>query len=45
MKATLIILLSVIVGILLSPLFIAWAITKKLDWKIIIDIYKDWFRL
>lgn len=44
MKLTLIILLSVIVGILLAPLFIVLAITKKLDWKVVIGIYKDWFR-
>ena len=43
MKLTLIILLSIIIGILLFPLFIVLTINKKFDWKIIIGIYKDWF--
>ena len=39
-----IILFSIIMGILLSPIFIVYSITKKDRWKIIKSIYKDWFR-
>ena len=40
---TTIILFSVIIGISLSPIFIMYTLTKSINWKILKDIYKDWF--
>ncbi len=44
MNTTLIILFSIVVGILLSPVFVVYRLTKKDRWKILKNIYKDWFR-
>lgn len=46
MKAFIIILfilLSIILGILLSPVFMMYKLTKSINWKILKDIYKYWF--
>lgn len=39
-----IILFSIIIGILLFPVFMMYNLTKTINWKVLIDIYKDWFR-
>ncbi len=39
---TFIILIGVILGIALFPLFIMYSLTKKINWKMLKDIYKDW---
>ncbi len=44
MKTILLILFSIIVGILLFPIFIVYSLTKKDRWKVLKNIYKDWFR-
>jgi len=44
MKTSIIILISIILGLLLSPIFIVYALTKKDRWKILKNIYRDWFR-
>ena len=39
-----IILFSIIIGILLSPMFIIYSLTKSINWKILKDIYRDWLK-
>ena len=39
-----IILFSIIVGILLSPIFIMYSLTKSINWHVLKDIYQEWFR-
>ncbi len=41
---TLIILISVMIGLSLSPIFIIYSLTKKINWKMIFHMYKDWFK-
>ncbi len=43
MKTILLILFSIIVGILLFPVFVVYSLTKKDRWKVLKNIYKDWF--
>lgn len=43
MKTCLIILISIIIGILLSPIFIVYYLSKSIKWKILREIYKEWF--
>ena len=44
MKIITLILFSTIKGILLSPIFIIYSLTKKNRWKLIKGIYKDWLK-
>ncbi len=44
MKTSIIILISIIIGILLSPIFIIYYLAKTIKWKILKDIYKEWFK-
>ncbi len=44
MKTCIIILISIIIGILLSPLFLMYHFTQSIKWKIVKDIYKEWFK-
>ncbi len=41
---TFIILISIILGILLSPMFLVYKLGKKIDWRLLKGIYKDWLR-